>query len=95
MLQQQAPANLRALRDRLLGPLRNADASGKLWHTLQRYLRSPSDLGRLADDLHIHVNTLRYRLGRIEQLLGRPLASPETLAQLYLAEQIDALLESG
>ena len=43
----------------------------------------------------MHVNTLRYRLKRIEELVQEPLARPETVAKLYLALQIDAMLERG
>lgn len=93
VMAQQPEDNLRALRDRLLGRLSAADGNGKLRRTLAAYLRSPSDMGALADELHIHVNTLRYRLRRIEDLIQQPLARPETLARLYLAEQVDGMLD--
>ena len=41
------------------------------------------------------MNTLRYRLRRIEELVQQPLTRPETVAKLYLALQIDAMLERG
>lgn len=93
VMQQQPPGNLVTLRDRLVGAVKTADADGKLWRTLQAYLRSPDDLQSLADELHVHVNTLRYRLKRIEELVQEPLKRPETLAKVYLALQIDAMLE--
>lgn len=92
VLKQQPPANLATLRDRLVGPVKQAD-DGKLWRTLTAYLRAPNDLPALAEELHVHVNTLRYRLKRISTLLGADLGKPETLAKLYLAQQIDAMLE--
>lgn len=92
VLEQQPDANLRTLHQQLVMPIKQADATGKLWHTLTRYLHSPDDLSGLASELHIHVNTLRYRLKRIEALIGQPLARPETLARLHLAERIDAML---
>jgi len=91
VLSQQPEANLRAFRDSLVGALQAAD-DGKLWRTLRAYLANPDDLQTLAGHLHIHVNTLRYRLKRIEALVGRPLQRPETLARLFLAEEIDAVL---
>jgi len=94
VLTQQPEANLRAFRDRLIGPIKDAD-DGKLWRTLVAYLGNPDDLRTLAERLHIHVNTLRYRLKRIEGLIGRSLQRPDTLATLHLAEQVDALLERG
>jgi DNA-binding PucR family transcriptional regulator len=93
-LTQQPEANLRAFRDRLVGSIKEAD-DGKLWRTLVAYLGHRDDLRSLAERLHIHVNTLRYRLKRIEALTGRSLQQPETLATLHLAEQVDALLERG
>jgi len=92
VLRQQPEANLRAFRDRLVGPVKAAD-DGKLWRTLVAYLANPDDLQTLAERLHIHVNTLRYRLKRIEGLIRQPLQRPETLAELHLAEQVDAMLE--
>ncbi|MEJ2357404.1 MAG: helix-turn-helix domain-containing protein [Deinococcales bacterium] len=92
VLSQQPEPNLRAFRDRLVGPIKSAD-DGKLWRTLVAYLANPDDLQTLAERLHIHVNTLRYRLKRIEGLIHQPLQRPETLAMLHLAEQVDAMLE--
>jgi DNA-binding PucR family transcriptional regulator len=40
---------------------------------------------RTAAALHLHANSLRYRLGRIEDQLGRSLRDPGTIANLYLA----------
>lgn len=93
VLQQQPAGNLVALRDRLVGAVKEADPQGKLWRTLVAYIRSPEDLQALAQELHVHVNTLRYRLKRIEELVQEPLSRPETVAKLYLALQIDAMLE--
>lgn len=92
VLKQQPSGNLATVRDRLVGRVKESD-DGKLWRTLSAYLRAPNDLNALARELHIHVNTLRYRLKRIEELIAAPLNEPETLAKLYLAQQMDAMLE--
>ncbi|AFZ66448.1 PucR family transcriptional regulator [Deinococcus peraridilitoris] len=77
--------HLRLWRDSLLGPLRKADEDGRLLDTLRAYLHDPDHKSALAERLNIHPNTLRYRLGKIEELLGQPLSHPATLARLYLA----------
>jgi DNA-binding PucR family transcriptional regulator len=38
--------------------------------------------------LHLHVNTLRYRVGRIEELTGRDLARFADRVDLYLALEL-------
>jgi DNA-binding PucR family transcriptional regulator len=40
---------------------------------------------RAAETLHVHHNTVRYRLARVEELMGRPLKDPATIASLYIA----------
>ncbi len=44
-----------------------------------------------ARRLHNHPNTLRYRLKRMEKVLG-PLSRPETLARVHLALRARELL---
>jgi len=38
-----------------------------------------------ARALHVHPNTLRHRLNRVEQLTGRDLGSMEDRVDLYIA----------
>jgi DNA-binding PucR family transcriptional regulator len=38
-----------------------------------------------AAALHLHPNSLRYRLSRVEKLLDRSLKQPSTIASLYVA----------
>lgn len=84
LLGRQPPEQLRALRETVLGGLTAGDPHGKLRATLEAYLRG-RDLAGLAEELGVHVNTLRYRLKRVEELLGASLTDPETLAKLWLA----------
>jgi len=90
VLSNQPREQLRLWRDALLQPLRAADEDGRLLETLRAYLRDPEHKGALAERLNVHPNTLRYRLARIEELLGQPLSHPATLARLYLALGPDA-----
>lgn len=68
--------------DDLLGELRDHE---NLYVTLLAYLDADLDISRTAASLHLHPNSLRYRLSRIEQLLDRSLSNVRTIADLYLA----------
>ncbi|HEU4973610.1 MAG TPA: helix-turn-helix domain-containing protein [Baekduia sp.] len=61
----------------------------ELRETLLAYLDHELDVQRTAASLHLHANSLRYRLGRIEQQLGRSLRDPATIANLYLAVMLE------
>lgn len=65
--------------------LRAGDPDGKLAATLRAYLGHTGSLAALADDLNLHLNTLRYRLRRAEELLGGGLNDPAFVARVYLA----------
>ncbi|MYV98563.1 helix-turn-helix domain-containing protein, partial [Streptomyces sp. SID3343] len=77
----------RAFRGRLLEPLRAYDASHQadLITTLEVFLDCDGSWTRCAARLHVHVNTLRYRIGRIEELTGRQLARLEDKVDFFLA----------
>ena len=78
---------LQAFRDGLLGRLEEHDARRhtNLVGTLDRFLGSGGQWRQTADALHIHVNTLRHRLARCEELTGRSLASMADRVDLYIA----------
>jgi DNA-binding PucR family transcriptional regulator len=61
----------------------------RLFQTLTAYLATDLDVRATASRLHLHVNSVRYRLGRIESILGRPLQRVATLADLYIALTVD------
>ena len=52
---------------------------------LVAYLRYDLDVGRTARALHLHPNSVRYRLARAEELLGVHLRSSETIVALHVA----------
>ncbi|MGX6449745.1 PucR family transcriptional regulator, partial [Patulibacter sp. S7RM1-6] len=56
-----------------------------LEETLRVYLERNLDVTRTAQALHLHPNSLRYRLTRIEERLGRSLRDPATIALLHVA----------
>lgn len=53
--------------------------------TLFTYFDAELDAVEAAAQLHLHPNSLRYRLRRVEELLGRSLRHPSTIASLQLA----------
>ncbi|WP_309231255.1 helix-turn-helix domain-containing protein [Nocardia sp. SYP-A9097] len=62
---------MRALIDRELGTLAAPDAqSARLRETLHAYLRARRSPDAAAKTLGVHKNTVRYRIQRIEELLG-------------------------
>ncbi|MFD0495052.1 MULTISPECIES: PucR family transcriptional regulator ligand-binding domain-containing protein [Streptomyces violaceusniger group] len=77
----------RAFTARLLDPLREYDLRhrAELIPTLEAFLDCDGSWTRCAARLHLHVNTLRYRIGRIEQLTGRELSRLEDKLDFFLA----------
>ncbi|MGW0605249.1 PucR family transcriptional regulator ligand-binding domain-containing protein [Streptomyces sp. NPDC002644] len=77
----------RAFTARLLDPLRDYDGRhrAELIPTLEAFLEADGSWTRCAARLHLHVNTLRYRVGRIEQLTGRDLSRLEDKLDFFLA----------
>ncbi|MCA3748330.1 MAG: helix-turn-helix domain-containing protein [Rubrobacter sp.] len=80
---------LSSFRDSLLGPLEEYDASNgtALLPTLREFLASGGRWQETARRLHIHVNTLRHRLARCEELTGRSLSRMDDRVDLYIALQ--------
>jgi DNA-binding PucR family transcriptional regulator len=52
--------------------------------TLECWLQRFGDVTSTADQLHVHKNTLRYRLRRIEEVSGVTLDDPEERFELML-----------
>ncbi|MEU4544291.1 PucR family transcriptional regulator [Nonomuraea dietziae] len=77
----------RSFRSRLLGRLEAYDATNQteLLETLETFLEESGSWAATADRLHVHVNTLRYRLKRIEELTGRSLNSWDERVDFLLA----------
>ena len=77
-------------RQRLVDPrvhvLRDYDAAhdGCLVETLSTYLDCFGDIAAAASTLHVHPNTVRYRVRRIEKVLGASLADPDDRLVLAL-----------
>ncbi|MDQ0376750.1 PucR family transcriptional regulator [Amycolatopsis thermophila] len=88
LLAAGAPDELRrTVRARVLGPLLAYDAAQgtDLVHTVRVYLECSSSPTVAARALHVHVNTLRYRIARASELLGVDLNDFVTQVDVYLA----------
>lgn len=68
----RSDVELRRYCDEIIGPLIDHERrrGGDLARTLEVYLRNEGSGAATARDLGIHYNTLRYRLRRIEDLVG-------------------------
>lgn len=77
----------RSYADRILGGVvehdRRTDAG--LLATLDVFLDCDGSWRRTAERLHVHLNTVRYRIGRVEALTGRSLTRTGDRFDLYLA----------
>lgn len=86
---------LAQLQSRALAPL-DAVAEGprgRLAETLLAWLLSGSNVPDVAARLHIHPQTVRYRLRQLEKLFGDALHDPGTRLDLILALRAEALRE--
>ncbi|WP_234382562.1 CdaR family transcriptional regulator [Streptomyces dysideae] len=63
--------------------------------TVTAWCESGFNLVRASAALHIHRNTVVYRMNKIEQITGRPLREHRTAMALYLACLADELGEGG
>lgn len=89
---------------RTLGPLLDDEQvrSGRYVETLECYLDCDGHLKQASSRLYVHPNTLRYRLGRIQELLGCDVNDSAdrlnlalALKALRLARMLDADAESA
>ena len=96
LAQVEDRAGLEAFAGRVLGPLSAYDkARGTpLLKTLEVYLQRHGNLRQSARDLHIHLNTLHYRLRRIGEVTGMDLKDADARLDLLLALRVRALAET-
>ncbi|OKJ04565.1 transcriptional regulator, PucR family protein [Streptomyces sp. CB01249] len=82
------PADVRKVyRETVLGPLVAAGPKSgpMLLETLQAFLDHDCSWARTAEALHVHVNTVHYRVQRIELLTGRDLSRLDNRLDLRTA----------
>jgi purine catabolism regulator len=93
-LPPRTPAEARVLVSRILAPLIRHDAQHgtDYVNTLRVFLRTDRSWQDAASELHVHRQTLGYRLRKIEQLTGRGVARTDDIAQWWLALRARELL---
>lgn len=82
LVSEAQPAWLGAKVEELIAPVR---ANASLYEALTSWFEHDLDIAAAAARLHLHPNSLRYRLARIEELIGRSLRLPSTIADLHIA----------
>ncbi len=92
LLELLEPNELEAYRRAVLGRLEDWDHEhgANLIETLRAFLEQGGRWREAAARLHIHHNTLRYRIDRVESLTGRRLACTGERVDLFLALAIGA-----
>ncbi|MEU0070410.1 PucR family transcriptional regulator [Streptomyces sp. NPDC006332] len=78
---------VKAFADGLLRALHDHDARGRgdLVASLRAWLSRHGQWDAAAADLKVHRHTLRYRMRRVEEILGRSLDDPDVRMELWLA----------
>lgn len=57
----------------------------ELVHTLQCYIRNNQSIKETSKEMHLHINTLHYRLKQIKELTGIDPKETEGIVQFYFA----------
>jgi hypothetical protein len=97
------PGVLRAFRERVIGPVQRWDEAhgSQLLQTLAAFFANDGHWRRTAATLHIHHNTLHYRLGKIAQLTGRSVDTAGARVDfilalaIHVADEVSALAPGG
>lgn len=81
LARRQSPQDKDTL-NRFVAPL---SSDSELKQTVICYLVNDLDVAKVASILFVHPNTVRYRLKKVETLVGGSISSSRTIANLYLA----------
>jgi DNA-binding PucR family transcriptional regulator len=92
-----APDQAAALASSVLGPVLALPGDDRtvLLATARTWLAAAGSTSAAAEQLHLHRNSVRYRLRRLEELTGRDLARPIDAAEVFLALECARILGLG
>jgi hypothetical protein len=81
------PEALADLRTRVLAPLADLRAAtrDRLAETLRSWLLHQGRRDDVAAELHVHAQTVRYRMGQLRELYGARLDDPRTVLEVVVA----------
>jgi sugar diacid utilization regulator len=94
LLQVKRPRELQAFAESMLGTVHAYDEAhhSKLGGTLRSYMAQRCNVALAAKALHVHPNTVAYRLRRVEELVGIDLSDPQAMLHVQLALMIEEIL---
>ncbi|MGN6793707.1 MAG: PucR family transcriptional regulator [Streptosporangiaceae bacterium] len=94
LLMSRSPAEAQALVDQVLGALLGYDSAHGSHYvdTVRAFIRADGSWQLAAAEMHVHKQTLGYRLRKIEELTGRGFARTQHLAEWWFALQAHDLL---
>lgn len=88
----------RAIVHQILGPMLEYDAEHgtPLMTSLRTYLSHDRSLKATSEVLHVHKQTVVYRMRRVEELTGRRMGRMEDIANLWLTmKALDPMGQNG
>ncbi|MFW5489175.1 MAG: PucR family transcriptional regulator [Desulfovibrio sp.] len=89
-----ADAGIKRQLGRTFAVLVNEGHTARLAQTAIAYMQHNGNIPEVCEALHIHRNSIQYRLGKIRELCGRDLKNSYDLLHVY-ASYISYLLEHG
>lgn len=94
-LQANTQDEIRGLYDETLSKLKEYDDknSTNLMETLVVYMEQSRNLGKTAEALYVHRNTMKYRISRIEELLECNLKDDKTAFNIMLCIEAGRFLK--
>jgi DNA-binding PucR family transcriptional regulator len=84
LLTADLEATRRLVREELGSLAADTEAAERLRATLRTFLRSGENYVQTAEELHMHKNTVRYRVAKAVEARGRPLADGRLEMELAL-----------